>query len=328
MSRIAMEEVDRAAERIGPHTHVTPTLSSRRIGEMAGIELWLKAECLQKTGSFKPRGAINRLETLTDAQRAAGVVTVSAGNHAQGLAYAAGRVGVDCTVVMPDTAPQAKVAASRSYGAEVILHGTVTDAFALALEIAESGRTLAHPYDDPMVIAGQGTLAREFLSAVPDPEVVVVPIGGGGLISGVATVCEAVSPSTRVIGVEPRGAATMTAALDAGEPVAIVPETLADGLSAPIAGEHTMAIVDELVEQIVLVDEDEIAQAMGVLAAAAKLVTEGSGAAAVAALLAGRIDLRPGARVVAVCSGGNIDLTRFAELVGGGGAPGQAGSST
>lgn len=316
MSHVPITEIEQAAARIAGHTHETPVLSSRRIGEMIDARLWLKAECLQKTGSFKPRGAINRLETLTDAQRAAGVVTVSAGNHAQGLAYAAGRVGVECTVVMPDTAPKAKVAASRSYGAEVILHGTVADAFARALEIAEAGPTLAHPYDDPMVIAGQGTLALEFLAVVPAPDVVIVPIGGGGLISGIASACAARSPATRIIGVEPHGAATMSTALQAGAPVAITPTTLADGLAAPIAGEHTLAIVQELVEDVVLVDEDEIAQAMGVLAGAAKLVTEGSGAAAVAALLSGRIDIPAGAEVVAVCSGGNIDLPRFAELVG------------
>ena len=279
--------------------------------------MWLKAECLQKTGSFKPRGAINRVITLTDAQRAAGLITVSSGNHAQGLAYAAGQLDVACTVVMPDTAPASKIAATRHYGATVELRPDVTSALEHALELAESGLTLAHPYDDAMVIAGQGTVALEILEDVPDVDVVVVPIGGGGLISGIATAIKAQKPDARVVGVEPIGAGTLTIALAAGAPVAMVPSSIADGLGAPVAGSLTLPIVESLVDEVVTVTDDQIASAMATLAASAKLVTEPAGATAVAALEAGLIGDVADANVVAVCTGGNIDLDRFAELISG-----------
>jgi len=197
----------------------------------------------------------------------------------------------------------------------VILHGTVSDAFALALEMAEAGRFLAHPYDDLAVIAGQGTVGLEVTEDVEAADVVVVPIGGGGLISGVATAVKAAWPSARVVGVEPLGAQTMTRALADGEPSAIEPDTIADGLSAPIAGVYTLAHTRALVDEIVVIGDEQIAAGMRSLAGAAKLVTEASGAAAVAALMAGAVPVRAGDRVVAVCSGGNIDLDRFAALV-------------
>ena len=313
---IPLSEISEAAERIKPWVHRTPLLSSRRIGEAIGAELWLKAECLQKTGSFKPRGATNRVLTLSDSQRAAGLVTVSAGNHAQGLAYAAGNHGVACTVVMPASAPKAKIEATKGYGASVELTESMAEAFDRVYQLRDEGLTLAHPFDDPMVIAGQGTIGLEIVADLPEFDLLVVPIGGGGLISGIASAIEALRLDVRIYGVEPHGAATLHLALGAGEPVSIVPDTIADGLAAPIAGDLTLPIVAELVEDVVLVDDAQIAQAMATLAASAKLVTEGAGAAATAALLSDLIPLNPGDRVVAVCSGGNVDMSRFAELTG------------
>ena len=312
--RIPLEDIQAAAARIEPWVHRTRLMTSRRLGAAIGAQLWLKPECLQKTGSFKPRGAVNRVLTLSDEERAAGLVTVSAGNHAQGLAYAAGRLDVDCTVVMPEAASRAKVNATMAYGANVILHGTVGDALDRALELADQGLTLAHPYDDPRVMAGQGTAGLEIVADLGDVDVVVVPIGGGGLISGIASAVKALRPGVRVYGVEPHGAPSLTAALAAGAPVRIDPETIADGLAAPIAGDLTLQVVDELVDEIVLVDDEQIASAMAAIAQSAKLITEGAGAAAIAALRAGLIPVGGQDAVVAVCSGGNIDLERFAEL--------------
>ena len=309
------EDITSAASRIAPWVHRTPMFTARRIGETVDATLSLKAECLQKTGSFKPRGAINRVLTLSDAQRAAGLVTVSAGNHAQGLAFAAGQLNVGCTVVMPDTAPAAKIAATKQYGATVELRADVTEAFERAVELADSGLTMAHPYDDPMVIAGQGTIGLEILEDVPDVDVVVVPIGGGGLISGISSAIKAHRPDARIVGVEPVKAATLTEAMAAGEPVSIIPSSIADGLGAPVAGTLTLPIVESLVERVVTVTDDQIAAAMATLAESAKLVTEPAGAAAVAALQAGLIDHEPGANVVAVCSGGNVDLSAFSRWI-------------
>lgn len=313
---VGLDDIRAAADRIGPLVRRTPIFSSQRLGARTGTNLWLKAEMFQKTGSFKPRGAINRVLTLGDDARRAGLVTVSAGNHAQGLAYAAGQAGVDCVVVMPESAPAAKVAASREYGAEVRLEANVSDAFAAARALADAGRFLAHPFDDPMVIAGQGTVGLELTDELDPLDAVIVPIGGGGLISGIAAAVKAAWPDTKVFGVEPEGAATLTAALEAGAPVSIEPATLADGLTAPMAGARTLQHVQSLVDGVLIVSEVQIIEAMAALASAAKLVTEGAGAAAVAALLAGLVPLEDGAKVAAICSGGNIDLDRFASLVG------------
>lgn len=314
-TRIPIEDIQSAAERIEDWIHHTPLLSSRRLGEEIGARLWVKAECLQKTGSFKPRGAVNRLLTLSDEQRAAGVVTVSAGNHAQGLAYAAGRLGVSCTVVMPESAPTTKVDAAQGYGAKVILHGTVGEAFDKAMELANGGLTLAHPYDDLMVIGGQGTVGLEILEDLDDFDVVVVPIGGGGLISGIASAVKARRPGVRIYGVEPHGASAITAARTSGQPVPIEPQSIADGLMAPIAGLLTLEVINDLVDDVVLVDDHQIASAMAAIANSTKLVTEGAGAAAIAALRAGLIPLDRSDTVVAVLSGGNIEPAHFGELI-------------
>jgi threonine dehydratase len=257
---------------------------------------------------------------LEPAQRARGVITVSAGNHAQALAYAAAIAGVKATVVMPAKASPLKVAASRGYGAEVVLHGASSiEAFAHARRLEkERGLVFVHPFDDPGVIAGAGTVGLELVDDDrAEMEIVVVAIGGGGLISGIASALRARSPKTRIVGVEPEGAATLRKSLDAGRPMRLdTIDTIADGLTAPMAGEVTFPIVRDLVDDVVLVSDDEIRAAMRDLLSSAKLVAEPAGAAALAAVTAGRIGAQPGSRnrVVAVISGGNIDLTRLAEI--------------
>ena len=301
--------VREAAEYLHGRVHRTPLLTSRSISERVGATVLLKAEALQKTGSFKVRGALNKLRRLPAEQRERGLVTVSAGNHAQALAYAAAIEGIRCTVVMPDTAQQSKVQASRGYGAEVVQHGDVFAAFARAQELRDAkGFTLVHPFDDPLIMAGQGTVALEILEDLPDVDVLVVPVGGGGLLSGVAAMLKAVRPVARVFGVEPIGAAALTAGLTAGKPVRLEKvATIADGLSAPATSdlvlEHTRAFVDD----VVLIDDGDIEVAMRTLLLRAKILAEPAGAAAVAALLSGKLSVKPGSNVVAIVSGGNVD---------------------
>jgi threonine dehydratase len=314
---LTLPDIRSARERIGDRVHHTPVLSATRLGARVGAVLHHKCESLQKTGSFKVRGALNRLALLDDAARARGVITVSAGNHAQALAWASRDGGVRCTVVMPTTASRTKVDASRGYGAEVILHGTSgMEAFARAHELSvERSLTFVHPFDDDAIMAGQGTVALEILDQLGEFDDVIVPIGGGGLIGGIAVAIKESRPSVKVYGVEPTGAAVMRKSLDAGYPVRLDSmKTIADGLAAPMAGKLTFAIVQKYVDDVVLVEEDEITSAMRELLFSAKLLAEGGGAAATAAVLSGRIPVG-GRRVVAVVSGGNIDAGRVREVL-------------
>ena len=314
---LTLPDIHAARERIGDRVHHTPVLSATRLGARVGAVLHHKCESLQKTGSFKVRGALNRLALLDAAARARGVITVSAGNHAQALAWASRDAGVRCAVVMPTTASRTKVDASRGYGAEVILHGASgMEAFARAHELSvERSLTFVHPFDDNAIMAGQGTVGLEILDQLAEFDDVVVPIGGGGLIGGIAVAIKESRPSVKVYGVEPVGAAVMHKSLDAGYPVRLDSmKTMADGLAAPMAGDLTFAIVQKYVDDVVLVEEDEIASAMRELLFSAKLLAEGGGAAATAAVLAGRIAVG-GRRVVAVVSGGNIDASRVKELL-------------
>lgn len=313
-----IEDLHKARERIAGAVHRTPTVSSRTLSELIGHPVHLKCENLQKTGSFKVRGALNKILDLDDEARARGVVTISAGNHAQAVAWAATRTGISSTVVMNAKASPTKARATEGYGGEVILQGTVFEAFDLALEVAETrGLTFLHAFDDPLIVAGQGTLGLEVLEDVPEAETVVVPIGGGGLISGVALAVANLSPGTRVFGVEPHGACAMRQSLDTGMAVTLDHvDTVADGLGAPMAGSLNYEIVRQYVEDVVLVSDTEIRQAMALILGRAKLLTEPAGAAAVAALLAGRIPLGDGP-VVAVLSGGNVDMDRIPELLAG-----------
>jgi threonine dehydratase len=287
-------------------------LSSHTLSELAGAPVFLKAENLQKTGSFKPRGATNAVRQLTAEARRRGIITISAGNHAQAVAYAAAAEGISCTVVMPAGAVQSKVAATRAFGAEVILHGTPREAFELfdALQ-REKGLVPVHPFDDPDVIAGQGIVGLEIAEDVPGVSLVAVPIGGGGLISGIATALRGLAVPTRILGVEPAGSTAMRSALDAGRPVALDRlDSIADGLGAPAVSERTLRIVQRLVDDVVLVTDVEIVDAMRLLLERSKLLVEPAGAAGLAAVLGGHADHR-GGPIVIVLSGGNVDLGRL-----------------
>jgi threonine dehydratase len=314
---ITKDDVDLARQRIRRHVHETPLLSATRLGYRAGgIRLTLKCESMQRTGSFKARGALNAMLQLSDAERANGVVTVSAGNHAQALAWAAATVGSDCVAVMPAHASATKVAATKGYGGTVeLIAGEVIRAFQRAEQIASEGRVMVHPFADPRVAAGQGTVALEILEQSRDLDAVIVPIGGGGLISGVATVIKAVRPNVRVIGVEPEGAPTMRRSLDAGSPHTITVNTVADGLAAPIVGQMNLDVVKRHVDDVVLVSDDDILAAMRDLFAYTKLVAEPAAAAGVAGLLSEKIKLDRGSHVVAILTGGNVDLERFKTLL-------------
>jgi len=313
---VAIEDIERARRIVGPVLHHTPLLSSRGLGERIGAAAFFKAENLQRTGSFKPRGAVYAVACLSETQRSAGIVTMSAGNAAQAIAYAARAVGAPVTVAMPETAPKTKIEATRGYGAEVVFAPDVTRLRALVAEIVErTGRYFLHPYDDAAMIAGHGTCALEVLEDLPDADVFVVGVGGGGLIAGIAVAVAGKRPGARVIGVEPTGANAMRRALDAGAPVPLERvATIADGLAAPVAGTIPLDICRRLVADVVVVDDSVIAEGMRFLASRARLLAEPAGAAATGALLAGAVRVRPGERVVSIVSGGNVDLARAAEL--------------
>jgi threonine dehydratase len=283
-------------------------LSSRTLSERTGARVHLKAELFQRTGSFKPRGVLAKVESLTAEERKRGVVTWSAGNAAQAVAWAAAAAGLDCRVFMWRTASPLKVAATRGYGAEVELEAeSAAEAYErLVAHVDRTGAVFVHPFDDPVLHAGHGSVGLEMLEDVPEVATLVVPIAGGGLISGVATAVKGLRPEARVIGVEPEGAATMSAALAAGKIVPITPKTVADGLAAPFVGEGTLAICRELVDEVVLVSDAQIEEAFRLLYSRAKLACEPAGAAATAALLAGKVPLEPDEDVAAVVSGGNV----------------------
>jgi threonine dehydratase len=297
------DDVLAAREAIAGRVHRTPTFTSATLGERIGGRAFLKAELFQKTGSFKPRGVLTKLAAMSAEEKARGVVTWSAGNHAQAVAWAAAREGIDCLVVMSAGANPRKVAATRGYGAVVDLEAPEhTAAYERLLGIIEeSGRTYVPPFDDPHVIAGQGTVGLEIAEDVPDADLIVCPIGGGGLVAGIATAVD-----TRIVGVEPELSAAFTAGLAAGKSVRIeLQPTYADGLAPPFAGELNLAIAGERIDGVVLVTEKEIAEGMRFLYERAKLACEPSGAAATAALLAGKVAVEPGSTVVAIVSGGN-----------------------
>ena len=314
--RIPLDAIRAAAERTAPHLHRTPTLSSRRLGERAGVRLDLKCESFQKTGSFKPRGALNIVLTLPEARRASGLVTVSAGNHAQAVAWVAQVVGVPCTVVMPADAPRSKMDAVRGYGATIVAHADRATLFdRLREEEARTGAAFVHPFDDPIGLAGAGTVGLEIVAQVPDVECVVVAIGGGGLMAGVTCAVKALRPECRVVGVELEAGPGMKPALAAGKPVPVTrPATLADGLTPPFVGGLPLEVAQQALDDLVLVSEAEIMEAMRQLLVCAKLYVEGAGATATAALLAGKVKLREGAKVVAIVSGGNVDPERALAL--------------
>lgn len=315
-----LADIAAARERIAGRVHRTPLSTARSLGALLDppVELFLKEEQRQKTGSFKARGVLNRLATLDAAERARGLVTVSAGNHAQALSWAATAEHLPATVVMRKAAAVNKVAATRAYGATVDLFGDDnTQAFDHALTLErERGLTFIHPYNHPQTIAGAGTIGAEILEDVPDPDLVIVPVGGGGLISGIALAIKESLPAARVVGVEPVGAQTVTRALAEGRPVNPgAMDTIADGLAAPFTGDLNLAVIQRYVDEVVLVTDDDIRRAMRLLLERSKLLAEPAGAAGLAALLAGKIATRAGQRVVVVISGGNVDIGLLATLL-------------
>jgi threonine dehydratase len=312
---IGQPELAAARAVVRARLQSTPVSRSTYLSERVGARVDLKLELFQKTGSFKPRGVLNRLANLPDDDRRRGLISLSAGNHAQAVAWAAREYGVPATLVMPAKATTSKVEATRGYGGTVIQTGG--DLLATALELQrERGLTLIHPFDDPYVIAGQGTVGVEIVDQVPDVDLVIVGVGGGGLISGVAAAVKALRPNAKVIGVEPEGAPGMTESLRRGEPVRLDRlETIADGLAAPFAGRLNYAHVRALVDEMVLVTDAEIVAAIPVLIERCKIVPEPAAAAATAALLAGKVVPPRGSNTVAIVSGGNIDRGRLAEIL-------------
>ena len=317
---LGLEDVRAAAARLRGVASVTPVLTSRTLDERVGASVFLKAEVYQRGGAFKIRGAYNRIACLSPAELARGVVAFSSGNHAQAVAIAARMMGAAAVIVMPRDAPPAKLAATRGYGAEIVTFDresedreAVVDAIA-----AERGLVIVRPYDDPLVMAGQGTATLELVEETGPLDHLVVPVGGGGLIAGSATVAKATVPGIRVTGVEPAAADDTARSFAAGRRVRIPPPaTIADGLQVDVPGELTFEVNRRLVDGIATVSEDEIVDAMVFLFDRMKVVVEPSGAVAVAALLAGRVDGVTGRRVGAILSGGNVSAARFAGLVAG-----------
>ena len=315
---LSLADIREARERVSDVARHTPLERSRSFSEMSGADLHLKLENFQRTGAFKIRGAMNRIQTLSETEREAGVVTASAGNHAQGVALAASRAGVDATVVMPKFAPVSKVKATRGYGASVRLEGVDYDeaqAYAHQLE-RDEGRTYVHAFDDPVVMAGQGTLGLEIVDDCPDLDTVVVPIGGGGLISGVAVAIKQQLPDVRVVGVQAEGAASAAKSLEAGEVTEIDSvDTIADGIATRSVGDRTLEVMEEYVDEVVTVDDREIALALTLLLERAKTLVEGAGAVALAAVLSDAFEYDDGETVVAALCGGNIDLNRLGTVI-------------
>ena len=301
---IDRDDVVQARRVVETHLLRTPTLNSRTLGAR------LKCELFQRTGSFKPRGALNKLSTLSDDEKRRGVIAISAGNHAQATAFAAGEYGVDALIVMWQGASEQKIEATRGYGGTVDLEATSpVDAWDRLNELIEqTGRTLVHPFDDPAIMAGAGTVGLEIEEDAPDADTVIVPVGGGGLIGGIVA---AIGARTRIVGVEPEGSASLYDGLKAGHPVHVTPDTIADGLNAPFAGALALEICKDI--EVVLVTEEEIKTAFRFVYERAKLACEPAGAAGAAALLAGKIDAD---NPVIVVSGGNVSAQTASDILG------------
>jgi threonine dehydratase len=317
LESVTLGSIQAARTRLRESIYLSPCQRSSELSDLTGLPLYLKLENLQRTGAFKERGALNKLLLLAPAERERGVITASAGNHAQGVAFHAAALGIRAQIVMPLATPQIKVAATRGFGADVVLHGANYDeACEEALRRRDSeGRTFIHPFDDAEVIAGQGTIGLELLEQVPDLEAVVVPVGGGGLIGGIACALKESNPRIRVIGVEPEKLPSMLRAREAGTLVTLSAEaTIADGIAVRRAGGLTLPLVSRYVDEIVTVDDEEIASAILMLLEHEKTLAEGAGAAALAALLQSKTNLRA-RRTVVLVSGGNIDVSLLAKII-------------
>jgi threonine dehydratase len=316
--KISLADIQAAQRVLHNVALATPILADDTLSREIGAKVFLKSECLQRAGSFKVRGAYNKIASLSDEERKRGVIAASAGNHAQGVAYAARAYGVPAVIVMPEFAPLTKLVNTRALGAEVILHGaTFDEASAKAFELQTSrGLTMVHAFDDPHVIAGQGTLGLEMMTALPNVTTLIIPIGGGGLISGVAIAAKSINPKVRIVGVQASGFAAVTPSLAAGRPVSVhSASTIADGIAVKRPGELTLPIIRALVDEIVEVTDDEIARGIAHCVHHARLVVEGAGAAGVAAMLSGKLKLDPSDVVCLPLCGGNIDGNLLARVI-------------
>ena len=314
---VTIADIWEAYKLLKPLLHHTPLAPSRTLRDITGADIYLKAENMQRSGSFKVRGASYKISRLSKEEYSRGVIAASAGNHAQGVAIAAAQYNISCTIVMPETAPLAKVTATQGYGAEVVLHGfTYDDAYQYCLELQqETGATFIHAFDDPDIIAGQGTLGLEMLSDLPDADALIVPIGGGGLIAGITIAARALRPNIKIIGVQAEGAAGCRVSLDAGE-LRTLPSiaTIADGIAVKRPGILTFPIIQNLVDDVVMVNDEEIIGAVLLLMERSKMLVEGAGAAGVAAMLSGVVKLE-GKRVLVPLTGGNIDINLVGRFI-------------
>ncbi|MEX2583898.1 MAG: threonine ammonia-lyase [Gemmatimonadota bacterium] len=313
-----LNEIEEAYRRIAHEVIHTPCTPSEVFGELFGGHAWFKFENLQRTGSFKERGALNRILAIPESERGRGVVAASAGNHAQGVAYHAGRLGVRATIAMPERTPLVKVSSTEAFGARVILHGASYDeAMEEALRIqAEEGSTLIHPFDDEHIIAGQGTIGLELIEQCPEMDVLVVPVGGGGLISGIAVAVKALRPDVRIVGVEAERVPSALSAREAGELVSVPSgETIADGIAVRRLGELTHPLIERWVDDLVTVKEEEIASAVLLLLEREKTVAEPAAAVTLAAVVGGRAGDVAGRNVVMILSGGNIDVNLLSRII-------------
>ena len=314
---IQLFDIHSALSRIRADIRVSPCTHSETFSGVTHNEIFLKLDNQQRTGAFKERGALNKLLTLTPEERSRGVIAASAGNHAQGVSYHAGRHGIRARIVMPLPTPLTKVSSTRGYGAEVVLYGANYDeAYQKAIEKSqEEGLTMIHAFDDDAVIAGQGTLGLEILSQHPDTEVIVAPIGGGGLIGGIACAAKETNPTVQIFGVQPARIPSMKAAVEQGKPVTLdSAKTIADGIAVRRAGDRTLPLVQKYVDDIVTVEEEEIANAILLLLEREKTLAEGAGAAAIAAVLNRKLPLE-GKRVAVLVCGGNIDVTLLSRII-------------
>lgn len=315
---VTLKKIEQAKENLAGIIIPTHLQDSRTFSELIGSEIYLKPENLQKTGSFKVRGAYNKIFHLSAEQKAKGVVAFSAGNHGAGTAYAAQKLGVSATVVMPENPVESKKRAIEQYGATALPYGSTSiEMFEKAFQLhQEEGRAMIHPFDDPFVIAGQGTIGLEILEELPDVDVVIVPVSGGGLISGVAAALKETNPNIKVIGINTEGATAMHTSLQHGKPTTVDKiNTIADGLMAARPGDLTFAHTQHYVDDLILVTEKDIANAVAFIAERAKLVVEPSGAAALAGVLSGQLDFQ-GKKVVVMATGGNISFELYHKLIG------------
>lgn len=320
MQKVTLKDIQNAKKTISEIVKKTDILESRKLSDITKANIFYKCENLQKTGSFKVRGACNKIANLTDEEKSHGVIASSAGNHAQGVALGATMNGIDATIVMPSTAPLAKVTATKRYGAKVVLEGLVyDDAYAKAVEIQkETGATFLHPFDDKYVIAGQGTIGLEIFEQMDyKVDTILCPIGGGGLISGVAVAAKALNPNVKIIGVQTANIPSMYESIKSGKVTTAFKSTsVADGISVKTVGELTFEIVKDLVDEVILVEEDEIAEGLLFLMENQKVVAEGSGAVTTAALLSGKYKPRSNENIVCIISGGNIDVNTLNKIIG------------